>query len=511
MNVFLSHSSADKTLARLLANDLEAAGVDVWLDQWAIRVGDDFTARIAEGLDQADFVIVLLTKASVASDWVNREWRQKVLHEARLRRVSVIPVRGELCDIPDFLARRSHADISGGSYPLGFRHLLRILHHHSGDPSLVVPPLPSARVGATTDTLPIVTPIAVEVSGDLIPFFDPEQEPGARALGMLAPQMRASLEARFGFQFPGVRIRGNDTDMPAGTVSLMIDEIPELTVRVGADDLVVDAGPEEVAALGIARAPCQHPVWGTPLTLVKAANRDVVEQAGLVARDPAEFVFHTLEALLATMPGLFLDMDIARRLVEVVELSHPDLVARAVPQSVSWFELTDVLRRLVDEDVSIGDLVPILAALAQSASETRDTVVLTEHARHALAPQITTRAMRDGQVPVLALDSSVEDTIGRGIQRTGVGAFLNLPAPLVHDLVNATGDALSTLGERAIGAVLFVERTEVRVFVRRIVSLDFPGLRVLSRQDIAPGTAIRQLARIHPASFGTPTVNVESL
>ena len=78
MKVFLSHSSEEKDLARRLSRDLQAAKIDVRLDQWEIGVGTEIVQSIERGVDEAEFVIVLITPASVASDWVNREWRRKV-------------------------------------------------------------------------------------------------------------------------------------------------------------------------------------------------------------------------------------------------------------------------------------------------------------------------------------------------------------------------------------------------------------------------------------------------
>ena len=83
IKVFLSHSSVDKDLARRLAKDLQAVNIDVWLDQWEIQVGEEFTQSIKKGVDDAAYVIVLLTPASIASHWVDREWRQKFEAEAK--------------------------------------------------------------------------------------------------------------------------------------------------------------------------------------------------------------------------------------------------------------------------------------------------------------------------------------------------------------------------------------------------------------------------------------------
>ena len=78
MKLFLSHSSKDKVLARRLARDLKSVHIDVWLDQWEIGIGEEFVQCIEHGVDEADFVIVLLTRTSVTSEWVNREWRRSL-------------------------------------------------------------------------------------------------------------------------------------------------------------------------------------------------------------------------------------------------------------------------------------------------------------------------------------------------------------------------------------------------------------------------------------------------
>jgi hypothetical protein len=183
------------------------------------------------GGDEAEFVIVLLTRASVASGWVDREWRQKVQGEAQTGRIAVVPVRGESCEIPDFLAQRSQADVSGGSYPLGFRHLMTILCHYSVEVSDAVEhtrmwekssctELQDEMVWRCVYPINVVVPIALEVAGDLIPIFEPDSEGANRFLDELTPRIRDALHAELGFPFPGIRIRGH-TDMQPGTGLLM--------------------------------------------------------------------------------------------------------------------------------------------------------------------------------------------------------------------------------------------------------------------------------------------------
>ena len=76
--VFLSHSSKDKPLARKIAEKIKDVGIKVWLDEWEILVGDSITQKIQTGLESANYVAVLLTKHSVKSGWVEKEWQSKI-------------------------------------------------------------------------------------------------------------------------------------------------------------------------------------------------------------------------------------------------------------------------------------------------------------------------------------------------------------------------------------------------------------------------------------------------
>jgi FHIPEP family/TIR domain len=446
VKVFLSYSSTDAALARRLALDLRAANVDVWLDQWALGVGEQFEQRIERGVDEAEFVIVLLTSASVASNWVDREWRRKVHDEARTERIAVVPVRGEACDMPDFLAQRSHADISGGSYPLGLRRLLEILSYYSGVADLSVPSAAIDPEAASPNLVPIVRPIVLEVSRDLIPAVAPDGAGRSRALDVLAPAVREQLWTELGLPVPGISVRGNETDMPPRSALVLIDEVPELMVEVDPDDI--------------------------------------------------DDLFETLKAVLKRNAALFVDLDVARRLVGAVELEAPELVAATVPKALAWIDLTEVLQRLVDEEVAIGDMRRILQALAECGSGPRDPLVLVERVREALCATITARFARaPGVIPALSLAPDIEARLNAAIEHTAAGSYIHLDPGLATELLRSIRAELTALGQRAAGAVI-VTIPEIRRYVRKLVELEFPALHVLSRRELDPGVVVEAVATI---------------
>ena len=529
LKVFLSHSSVDKPLARRLARDLGSADVEVWLDQWEIAVGDAFAQHIEQGLSGTDFVIVLLTCNSVASDWVTREWREKVGDEAATRRIAVVPVRAENCEMPDFLAQRSHADISGGSYVAGFRRLLDLLQHHHAAASIGFARAATAdearrrqahlleierrilgleeRGDSLQHLLPVVTPIAVEVAHDLIRWVEPDAHGRSRAIDQLAPATRDALQRRYGFAFPGIRIRGNTSDMPSGTVLVYVDEVPELTFTLDPDAILVDAAPEALGAHGIAASAWRVPVTGHEIAAVAAADRDAVQAAGWTTRDAAEAIFAAVYQVICRMPAEFLDPDGVQRLVDALPPVDAERVLATVPACWSWVALTQVLQGLLEEDLSIGNLTTIVAALGRCDPAHRSLDDGIECARHALRAQIGARfAPQSRALQVLQLTPGVETLVVNALQPTAVGTFLSLAPAHTQALLAAVRGRMRALGAAGAGVVLLTRETGIRRFLRRMVKLEFPDLHALSLADLPERLAIEVVGTVElPAREGGVT------
>lgn len=503
LKVFLSHSSHDKALARRLAWDLRSAQVDVWLDQWQIGVGDSFEQRIAQGLDDTDFVIVLLTPHAVASDWVDREWREMVEREAGTRRIAVLPVRAEPCDLPDFLAQRSYADIAGGSYVPGFRHLLHLLNHYGDDSGIVLADaaarsealrrqahlLEIERINLGLDRpqnelqvmLPVVVPIALEIGRDLISLVEPDAEGASRALDELVPQMRDALERQYGFAFPGISIRGNTNDLPDGAALVLIDELTEAMFRIDPQKVVVNATPERLAAHGVTAEEFFDATFGR-IACVPADERAGLHGLGTYTMDATEYLFHALFEVVRRMPQEFLDLDEVHRLVNALP---PDLVQRTVPAAVSWIELTEVLKAMLQEDIGIGNMEAIVEALSRRDLQHDGIDECIELARCSLSAQIGERFLA-GQTAlrVLVATGQVEALLLGGLQRTDSGSLFELDPEILQHLLAAVRQRMHALGDDAEGVALLVADSRIRCCLRRLVMLEFPKLYVLSRQEL---------------------------
>ena len=131
-SVFLSHSSKDKPIVRKLAKDLKAKGIQVWLDEWEIYIGDSIPQKVQEGLKSCNYLAVWLTQEAVSSGWVEKEWQAKIHEEISEKQIKVLPLLAEKCEIPYFLKSKKYADFRR-SYDEGLNELLKRIENDKGD------------------------------------------------------------------------------------------------------------------------------------------------------------------------------------------------------------------------------------------------------------------------------------------------------------------------------------------------------------------------------------------
>ena len=128
--VFLSHSSKDKVFVENLAKKLKSDGFSVWYDDWDIRVGDSIVQRINEGISTSDFLIVVLSRNSVNSKWVQEELNAATIKNMNSKGAFVLPVLLEECEIPPLLTDKKYANFSADP-EFAYRELVEAIDFHS--------------------------------------------------------------------------------------------------------------------------------------------------------------------------------------------------------------------------------------------------------------------------------------------------------------------------------------------------------------------------------------------
>ncbi len=128
--IFISHASEDRSFVEQLVARLKLDGVDTWLDTVEIRVGDSIYERINAGLEQSDFFAVVLSNASAASEWVLNELASATsLEKLRKRKVFVLPILLNECDVPPLLRDRRVANFKE-DFDSAYQELIDAIRHH---------------------------------------------------------------------------------------------------------------------------------------------------------------------------------------------------------------------------------------------------------------------------------------------------------------------------------------------------------------------------------------------
>lgn len=124
--VFVSHSSKDKQFVRRLVSDLSKRNNIVWFDERELKPGDSIAAGISDGLKSTDYLVVILSKASIHSKWVQAELNAALMEQLSTGGVTVLPALIEDCEVPILLRDRIHADFRT-SYDHGLEQLIEVL------------------------------------------------------------------------------------------------------------------------------------------------------------------------------------------------------------------------------------------------------------------------------------------------------------------------------------------------------------------------------------------------
>ncbi len=102
--IFISYNHSDRNLATKLAINLsQDPDIDVFIDYWEISIGDSLLDKIESAIDSSSFLVVILSKNSVESKWVQDELKYAYYKEPEIGRNFILPVLIDQCKIPMYL------------------------------------------------------------------------------------------------------------------------------------------------------------------------------------------------------------------------------------------------------------------------------------------------------------------------------------------------------------------------------------------------------------------------
>ncbi len=334
-----------------------------------------------------------------------------------------------------------------------------------------------------------VEPIEMEVGYSLIPLVD--ESSGGRLINRIVI-FRRQYAQEMGFVIPTVRL--HDGSM-LGTNQYIIRIKGEEVAR---GEILIDyylALEPSSPAGEIDGIETVEPAYGIPSRWILPENKEMAEIYGYTVIDPLSVLLTHLSETIKQHAYELLTRTETLQLVENLKKTSPELVEEVCPAVVSYALLEKVLRNLLMEGVPIRDLGTILETLADAMSSTRDPDLLTESVRAALNRTITRRFCDSGQLRTITLDGEVERRIVASITKNDHGIYLAVGPDLLQTLIVQLRDYIKIFADLGQSPVLLTSQV-IRVYLSRLLSQYFPGLYVLSFNEIVGNVQIQSIGNV---------------
>lgn len=333
-----------------------------------------------------------------------------------------------------------------------------------------------------------VDPMELEIGYSLIPLVDKGQ---GGDLFERVSLIRRQVALELGIILPPIRIRDNMQLSPNQyVVKIKGVEVAEGELMTNYY-LAMDAGTVTEPIEGIST---KEPAFGLAALWISENQREKAEMAGYTVVDaPSVLVTHLTE-IIRTYAHELLGRQEVQAMIDHIKNDFPVVVEELIPNLMTVGEVQKVLSQLLREGIPIRNLVTILETLADYAPMTKDTGLLTEYVRVALARQISKMLVaEDNILRVLTLAPKTEERIMQAQREGGEGRPLD-PSWL-NKFYDSLGRQVRQGMQEGYNPVLLVSPV-IRRYVRNIVERLYPKIPVVSFQEITSEIQVHSLGMV---------------
>lgn len=335
-----------------------------------------------------------------------------------------------------------------------------------------------------------VDPIELEFGYGIIPLADVNQ--GGDLLDRVV-MIRRQIALELGTVVPIIRLRDNIQLNP----NQYIIKIKGIQVTEGEilfdHYMAMNPGYVEEEITGI---PTFEPSFHLPAIWITESQRERAESLGYTVVDPPSIIAtHLTEVIRSHIAELLTRQDV-QNLVNNLKETNPVLVDELIPKLLGLGEVQKVLQNLLREGISIRDLLSIFETLADHASATRDTDVLTEYTRQSLKRAISNKFFPANETTsVITLDPKVEQDIMASVKQTEQGAYLALDPEKSRAIINSLETEVNKLEKMGRNAIVITSPI-VRMYFKKLTEDYFKDLIVVSYNEVESNIELQSVGMV---------------
>lgn len=339
----------------------------------------------------------------------------------------------------------------------------------------------------------LTLPIVLELGTSLSQLLRKDKQ-GMTFIDQMIPKMRHALYQDLGVRFPGVHVRTDSPTLDKTEYAIHLNEVPIVRGKILLKHFLTNETEETLKRYNIPFITSKGTL-GMPALWVDEKYQELLQRAQIRYWTALEVVILHLSKFYRQYASEFIGIQEVRAILEFVEKSFPDLI-KEVTRLVPLQKLTEILRRLVQEQVSIKDTRTILESLSEWAQTEKDTILLTEYVRSSLKRYISYKySLGQSVLSVYLLDPEIEDMIRGAIKQTSAGSYLALDPDSVQLILHSMRTTIQPTPPGGQPPVLLTA-IDVRRFARKLIEGEFPDLPVVSFQEIVPEIRIQPLGRV---------------
>lgn len=347
--------------------------------------------------------------------------------------------------------------------------------------------------GGGVDSYSLTLPVVLEV-GKGLSIEIQKANKGVNFIEQMIPKMRQALYVDLGVRFPGVHVRTDSPLLEKDEYAIQLNEVPIVRGKVLEGHLLTNENEENLKRYNLPFKSYKNSL-GLPSLWVEDRFKELLDKAGIKYWSSLEVMILHISCFFRHYANDFVGIQEVKSMLEFVEKSYPDLV-KEVTRLIPLQKLTDIFKRLIQEQVSVRDLRTILESLSEWAQSEKDTVLLTEYVRSSLKRYISYKYSQGQSVlSVYILDPEIEDMVRGAIKQTSAGSYLALDPDSVQLILQAVRNTVVAPPPGGQPPVVLTA-IDVRRFVRKLLEMEFTDISVVSYQEIVPEIRIQPLGRI---------------
>lgn len=335
-----------------------------------------------------------------------------------------------------------------------------------------------------------VDPIELEFGYGIIPLADVNQ--GGDFLDRVV-MIRRQIALELGAVVPIIRLRDNIQLNPNQYV-IKIKGIQVSEGEILFDHyMAMNPGYVEEEITGI---PTFEPSFHLPAIWITESQRERAESLGYTVVDPPSIIAtHLTEVIRQHIAELLTRQDV-QNLINNIKDNNSTLIDELVPKLMGIGEIQKVLQNLLEEGISIRDLVTILETLADHAAVTRDPDILTEYARQGLKRAISSKYFTVGEVTnVVTVDPAIEQEIMNSVKNTEQGSYLSLDPERSKKIVEALGNELKKLEDMGKNPIVITSPI-VRMYFRNLAKDYYKDIIVISYNEVESNVELQSVGMV---------------